>query len=515
MVDCPVVLRKKNISPLKTCSDINLDEGIQYNAKKVTSSLFSSNEVDKHYNSFMKKYGEYLKNSSKEKVGDEAKNIIFKNISFKNFCGATKTINYDIEGNTKIEGDNGVGKTVQYPTALLYALSGVIDTRFSEERMLVSDLGGECQVVLNGTVNEKAFTITRGHTGKKSILEFVLNGEVKKHPTVKQTQYRICVDLFNLYFPSGTCPHKGLMKVILQRIVWKQGGRESNFLKLSKDAMEQTFLNLFNKNYYVSFEKYLKNCLNRKNKELEKYRTVLGNIKIRLDERKTFLDKEHVGTAAWENHRRFTVENLKKNIQEEMSKAVEYPKTTKEIDAYLNHQTTLVKLKTSLQNMLDSSLGLQWKPEQATLQFKDASDELDECKDSLLHVNEQIDELNNCMTILKTLRSDMYKEICAKLQNYDSNIDFSSKKYQKLENGNLMKYLSGGEYEKKGLDMFLDFQKFLKEYKRWTCNLLIFDEPGTAMSTKSLQNFVNRLPKDKCCMIISHKNIKCDKTIKL
>ena len=140
--------------------------------------------------------------------------------------------------------------------------------------------------------------------------------------------------------------------------------------------MEQTFLNLFNKNYYVSFEKYLKNCLNRKNKELEKYRTVLGNIKIRLDERKTFLDKEHVGTAAWENHRRFTVENLKKNIQEEMSNAVEYPKTTKEIDAYLNHQKTLVTLKTSLQNMLDSSLGLQWKPEQATLQFKDASDEL-------------------------------------------------------------------------------------------------------------------------------------------
>ena len=83
-----------------------------------------------------------------------------------------------------------------------------------------------------------------------------------------------------------------------------------------------------------------------------------------------------------------------------------------------------------------------------------------------------------------------------------------------MENGNLMKYLSGEEYEKKGLDMFLDFQKFLKEYKRWTCNLLIFDEPGTAMS-KIIAEFCQSVAKDKCCMIISHKNIKCDKTIKL
>jgi ABC-type uncharacterized transport system ATPase subunit len=43
----------------------------------------------------------------------------------------------------------------------------------------------------------------------------------------------------------------------------------------------------------------------------------------------------------------------------------------------------------------------------------------------------------------------------------------------------------------------------------------VFDEPGTALTTAKLQQFVDKLPKNKAIIMISHKNIECAETINL
>lgn len=517
VVECPVVLRKKNIFKTSVVSEIKLDESMHYNASVVTKALFDNSEITSVYANFMKHYKDHIDKTLITSVSNKHTRLIFSSIRLQNFCGVKdKTISFPKKNDSiKIEGENGVGKTVQYPTALIYALSGVIDSRFSEERMLVSDLGTDCLVTLNGLLNKEPFVITRGHTGKKSKLTFELNTVKTKFPTVKQTQHLICRTLFNMYFSAGTCPQKGLLKVLLQRIVWKQGGKDSNFLKLSKDARLQTFLDLFNKNSYTTFEKYIKGCLGKENKKLEKYRGVLMNLKVRLSERKNYITREHIGSSTWQDHRRSIVDRLKKDINELKSKDVPYPQSLEEVSHYVSHTNALTELRTTLQNTLKSTEGLRWKPEMAIIELRGATDDLTDCNRSLESCQCEIDKLQKCMTLIKTLKTDTYTAICSLMKNYESKINLLETKTQQLEDGKPMKYLSGGEYEKEGLLLFLDYQKLLKEYKHWSCNIMIFDEPGTAMSTASLQSFVDRLPDDKCVMVISHKNIKCSKVIKL
>tara|TARA_B100000902_G_C26437724_1_gene494566 strand:+ start:63 stop:368 length:306 start_codon:yes stop_codon:yes gene_type:complete len=90
-----------------------------------------------------------------------------------------------------------------------------------------------------------------------------------------------------------------------------------------------------------------------------------------------------------------------------------------------------------------------------------------------------------------------------------SNVNFLPTKTKQLTNGQPMKYLSGGEYEKESLQLYNDFHLFLQKYLLWECNVTIYDEPGTAMSTQSLQTFTDGLKKDRCSIIITHKPIKC------
>ena len=64
----------------------------------------------------------------------------------------------------------------------------------------------------------------------------------------------------------------------------------------------------------------------------------------------------------------------------------------------------------------------------------------------------------------------------------------------------LMKYLSGGEYEKEKLTVVQGFKMFLQSIYYGNGNVTIFDEPGTAMSTASLQEFIDGLPADRCTL---------------
>lgn len=514
LVECPVVLRKKTITQIPRCAGVSLALDIHANAKKAAESVFSNEDCLEILSSFSKYYDEHMQNRTVQKVSSTNVHLIFSNINIKNFCGLqNKTISFDkLPSTVKIEGENGVGKTVGYPSALLYALCGIIDSRFSGERMLVSDLGGDCEVTLNGSINGKNFSITRGHNGKKSILRFNVGDEKMKCCTVKQTQYKICSSLFNLYLTSGTCPHRALCKVIHQRIVWKQGGIESNFLKLSKDKLLEMMLELFNKTSLLSFEKHMKSCLNNLNKKLEMFKQSLTNMKVRLDERKNFLNTEETGSNTWQHHKRELLEALKKKIQDLEERRVTYPDTVEEIDRYcqwfLKHGEATYKLN----HLLDSKEGLRWKPEQATMHLHNTSIEISHCKNSLLDCNKEIDTIHNVLTIVNTLKTDFFNEVSDIMNNYDGDVKMQNLK-KEMKDGTPMKYLSGGEYERQALMVFFNFQRLVKEYKHWSCNVLILDEPGTAMSTSSLNSLLTHLPGDRSSIIISHKNIMCEKTI--
>ena len=110
-------------------------------------------------------------------------------------------------------------------------MTGVMGGRFSEERILLNDMRSDtssiCSVKLNGKVNDVPFTITRTYDGKKTKVEFIVNGVEIKASTLKKKQKQICIDLFNAHVADNVCPHRFLHKLLLQRVVWKQGGRDS------------------------------------------------------------------------------------------------------------------------------------------------------------------------------------------------------------------------------------------------------------------------------------------------
>ena len=122
----------------------------------------------------------------------------FRNLSITNFCCVTNPIQIDYDMlTTKVKGENGCGKTIQYATALLYCMSGVIDDRFSEEKLVLSDVRAndtcKSSVTLNGYINDEPFTISRDYNGKKTTLTFTVNEVELKLPTIKQKQKEIFI----------------------------------------------------------------------------------------------------------------------------------------------------------------------------------------------------------------------------------------------------------------------------------------------------------------------------------
>lgn len=69
--------------------------------------------------------------------------------------------------------------------------------------------------------------------------------------------------------------------------------------------------------------------------------------------------------------------------------------------------------------------------------------------------------------------------------------------------------MSGGEYQKLKVAIFLAYRRYLQEKRDWSCNLVIFDEPDTyvdASGVKQMMNMIKTEGKGKCTIVISHSN---------
>ena len=195
-------------------SEITLDTNVYDNIKHAVKDLYEFSPdlmttslkqiedcVVKEYNTFQRK--------EKSMVVEKTPTVLdFKQLTIQNFCNikCVKIIEFD-KKTTKVVGPNGCGKTIQYATALLYCISGVIDDRFSEEKLVLADV--RCNddipsiVRLSGEINNKHFILERSYDGKSHV-KFLFDSKEQKHSTLKQLQKAICNKLFNIHVPEGT-----------------------------------------------------------------------------------------------------------------------------------------------------------------------------------------------------------------------------------------------------------------------------------------------------------------------
>ena len=490
-----------------------------------------------------------LKYSPKRKnIGK--KHVTFDQLNITNFCNYRGTTLVDLkamkDGTTKVVGDCGAGKTLRYSTALLYCVSGVVDSRFSEDRMLMSDLRRDktkaCNVTLTGTVSGKNFCIERTFTGRTTKLTYSFDNKPVKLPTIKEIQKAIAKNLFNVDIEPGTSPNKAVHNFLLQRVIWKQGGRESNILKASKDDYQKMLLSLVDKTYFLDLLKQAKKHLSEKRTRLKATKDALEYLKIRIDERKRVTRVEESGTKAWEVHRRTQLQALEQELEKLHQDAIRNPienffenyetfvkdiatgKKTKD-DSFIALHTSFLPyekqltdfsaVETRISELVHSKEGLRWSPEMSLDNLSSALDEFHASQETIRKFEKEVDQWASLVNILQSIIETFVIKMGRKLEE-KCDIIFSNLKILHVK-GELddtpLKYLSGGQYENHALRAFLSFVNAVQEYNCWSSNLLVFDEPGTHMDTTLLQAFVDDLPKDKINVVITHKAIMCDAAV--
>lgn len=516
-LSCPIVFRQttEHEATKMESKEITLDTSIYENIKYAVKDLYEfapdmiTMSLEQIETSVVDAFKSFDLEHSDMLVEHKNTKLQFTNIGISNFCSVKNSIQIDYDmATTKIRGENGCGKTIQYPTALLYCVSGVIDGRFSEERLVLSDVRARdnrnSSVRLNGFVNDEPFTISRVYNGKKTTLHFKVNGVELKFPTIKRAQKKICEHLFNIFIPDGTCPNRFTHKLMLQRVIWKQGGRDSNFLKMSKDSFQSVILETLNKGEYSAFITHIKKKILEQRKKISIVKEKISFYKVICEERKEVSDGENTMLTAWMEHRRHALQECRNELSTLSSATVD----KKEVEAYIEHTVKVKVLQNRVKDLLDSKEGTRWKPEFTLNKLESSYEEAAIYTKRLDEINDEIKRYVRCLETFKHIQKILFGRSCDIMKNY-SKVNFFPSKLKKMTDGTLMKYMSGGEYELQSLRLFVDFQWFLKKYLFWECNVTIFDEPGTAMSTVALQNFVDGLETNRCNVIITHKPIKC------
>ena len=211
---------------------------------------------------------------------------------------------------------------------------------------------------------------------------------------------------------------------------------------------------------------------------------------------------------AWVEHRKHTLHECRNLLSVLQSETVD----KEDVDTYILHCVNVKVLENRIQDLVDSREGTMWSPELTLSKLEEAMDEVNIYTKQLDKINEKIKHYGQCLETFKHISKIQFSRLCDTLKNY-SDVNFLPTKMKQMTNGDLMKYMSGGEYEQESLRVYVAFQRFIKEHLLWYCNVSIFDEPGTAMSTNALQKFVDGLQQEKCNIVITHKPILCNKEI--
>jgi hypothetical protein len=230
----------------------------------------------------------------------------------------------------------------------------------------------------------------------------------------------------------------------------------------------------------------------------------LDYYRILIGERKEVSQHENIMLKAWMEHRRHSLTECRNKLSALESNPVE--KT--DVDNYIKHEIEKHTLQNQVKYLLESREGTRWTPEFTLTKLEEIVEETKLYQDQLDALNATVRMYVRCVETFKHIQKILFRRACDIMKRY-SNVNFLPTKTKQLTNGQPMKYLSGGEYEKESLQLYTDFHLFLQKYLLWECNVTIYDEPGTAMSTQTLQTFTDGLKKDRCSIIITHKPIKC------
>lgn len=522
---CPVQYRKSvvNSVSISESDEITLDSNIYDNVKFAVKDLYEfspdlwTTSLKEIEDSILKEMKSFELKSKFLVVEKKPINLSFEKIYIQNFCNVKDycSITYD-KKTTMIVGPNGCGKTIRYPTALLYCVSGVIDDRFSEEKLVMSDVRNDktsynAKVTLHCKINDKtSIEISREFNGRKTILHYYVDDVEVKLPTIKLKQKSLCKLLFNIHIPDGTCPNQFTHKLMLQRVIWKQGGKQSDLLRLNKEAFKTLMMQHFNQGFYSAFIKHIKSQISEKKKLTKLLMEKVEIFKVIVDERKKISFEENTMLNSWIEHRRVTLQNCKDSLNDLLSLNVD----KSNVDDYIKHKVDIKVLEQRIKDLVDSKEGLRWSPEVTINHYENAVEEGLTYSKQLDGIDEDIKFYVKCLETAKHIEKVLFSRSCDVLKNY-STVNFMPSKFKQMTDGTLFKYFSGGEYEEQSLKMFNDFRLFLSKYLNWECNLTIYDEPGTAMSTSSLQKFADGLKKDRCNIIITHKPLCCENEVKI
>lgn len=518
IVECGIVTYEEDLEKQITSPEVDiLHDDNNACFRKVIKCMYKGEDNDTFRSGLLKditeEYKVFCKQNYETEISRTLSHVTFQTMHIENFSGVTSATVQFKSGITTVVGKNGCGKTVTYPTSFLYVLSGVTDTRFSEERMLVADIrtdGGEASVTMKGSINTTPFEICRKHNGKKSRLMFKYDGKEIKGTTVKQIQHEICKRIFNVKVCKNTCPHRYAYKLLLRRAIWKQGGgKDSSIVTLSKDSLQQLLFDIFEKSHFVSFMKFLKQRVKKLNEnEIEKQQEY-DNIVTVVEEREKASLTENTSLRAWQIHRKESLEKLKHELQSLQNNPVSCPLeyNHEEIDKYTEYKTNINCLKSKILTLVQSKEGLRWDPEYCITSLQTAQDDKKVIYQELENIYTEQGMVQTCIDIVREINENLFDAVVRLMEGNDLNILLGQKK-RTLKDGRKMKYLSGGQYENECLMCFLAYNKFIKNNAYWSSNVIIFDEPGTAMSSSLLQTFVNQLPQEKACFVITHKDIK-------
>jgi len=537
---CTIQLRKKVVltDHKQYMNDMDLKASPQEVVDIVVNELYARYEDDWEAirDSIMDVWRDFHEQHASIHLAMDKTHVTFQTLVMENFCNNKDAVSVRFEpGTIKVDGKSGAGKTVRYPTALAYALSGTMDTRFSEHRILLSDMrcdkSNPCRVELHGLINEQLFSIVRIYTGKKTKVEFVCGDQNFKKGTIRQIQKEICKQLFNLHVPTGVCPNRHLNKVLLQRILWKQGNRDSNLMKLSYNEYTKTMLELLNQAAWGDFLKFAKSNVLKIKKTIERENQTIHNLEMQLTERKSNAATEDLRNRAWGDHRKQSLMGWKDELKEIenmgnvdligiigqfMEKAAQGTPTNEllnsvciQMETFTDYVKTHQQLKTKITQMVDNNEGIRWGPELATSKMIEVSKELASAKQEVGRMEHELVLYKRCAEVARMATEAYIAKAGSIMEHYGCNIALSKFKLHALIDQTPLKYLSGGQYQNECLTAFLTMQEYVKDYANWSCNLMVLDEPGTAMDVSLLQAFVDQLPA-KCNVVITHKDIVCD-----
>lgn len=214
---------------------------------------------------------------------------------------------------------NGVGKSMYTVGAFLWACTGKTDERFDSSKMLtgecISEGSQSTNVILYGTVNKEAFTITRQMTRAKKIshaLYFFMAGSSNSRNTLAMTQSKINESIFG--FSMGLhSTSQDLHNWLTRSMIWTQKS-SPRFLNSSDSKSKEEMSELVDIQYWQQAHEFTKDRILKIKKTKQKIdweHTNSAGTLTYLERKQKKIENKHI---EWHVLQTSKIEQVKESI---------------------------------------------------------------------------------------------------------------------------------------------------------------------------------------------------------